>query len=201
MTRIVPAIALSFLFHPLALYASPASYSINTQKTTLSLSWHAFGNISKASMGKVTGEITLDAGNEREDRIDVTIPVATLEASNGLLTYQMKSRLFFDAERYPNIAFSSRRVVALGKGHFRLFGALTVKNVTRPVILNASLDGAKSEFSGSENIFLHASTAISRSAFNMDSFTALVDDTVTINIDIQASPHQGASRQTADSRI
>lgn len=192
MTRIAPAIALGFLLHPLSLYASPASYSINSQKTTISLSWHAFGDISKASMRKVTGEMTLDAGNDREDRIDVIIPVATLEASNGLLTYQMKSRPFFDAESYPNIAFTSSRVVALGNGHFRLFGTLKIKNVTRPVILNASLDEKKGEFSDAENILLHASTAISRSAFNMDSFAALVGDTVTINIEIQARAHQGA---------
>lgn len=190
MTRIAPVIALGFLIHPLSLYASPTSYSINTQQTTIALSWHAFGDTSKASMGKVTGEITLDAGNEREDRIDVTIPVTTLEASNSLLTFQMKSRLFFDAESYPNIAFTSSRVVALGNGHFRVFGTLAVKNVTRPVILNAILEGKNNEFSDTENIFLHASTAISRSAFKMDSFAALVDDTVTINIEIQARPHQ-----------
>lgn len=189
MTRIVPVIALGFLITPLWVYASPASYSINTQKTTIALSWHAFGDTSEASLGKVTGDITLDTGNESGDRIDVTIPVATLKASNALLTYQMKGRLFFDAEHYPNIAFTSSRVVALGKGHFRVFGTLAVKNVTRPVILNASLEGKHGELSGAENIFLHASTAISRSAFNMDSFAALVDDTVTINIEIQARPH------------
>lgn len=189
MTRIVPIIALGFLINSPSLYASPASYSINTQETTIALSWHAFGETSKASLGKVTGDITLDAGNAEKDRIDVTIPVATLEASNSLLTYQMKSSLFFDAGRYPNIAFTSSRVVALGEGHFRVFGTLAVKNVLRPVILDALLKGNHGEFFAAESISLHASTAISRSAFNMDSFAALVDDTVTINIDIQARPH------------
>lgn len=192
MTRFMHAIALGFLFHPLCLYASPVSYRIDTQKTTISLSWHAFGSVSKASMGKVTGGITLDAGDERGDRIDVTIPAATLEASNSLLTYQMKSRPFFDAERYPNIAFTSSRVVALGNGHFRLFGTLKIKNVTRPVILDASLSGKTGRLSAAGNMVMHASTAISRSAFNMDSFAALVDDTVTINIEIQARPYQSA---------
>ncbi len=192
MTRFMHAIALGFLFHPLCLYASPVSYRIDTQKTTISLSWHAFGSVSKASMGKVTGGITLDAGDERGDRIDVTIPAATLEASNSLLTYQMKSRPFFDAERYPNIAFTSSRVVALGNGHFRLFGTLKIKNVTRLVILDAALDGKTGGLSAAGNMVMHASTAISRSAFNMDSFAALVDDTVTINIEIQARPYQSA---------
>lgn len=192
MTRIVPVIALGFLINPLSLYASPASYSINTQKTTIALSWRAFGDTSEASLGKVTGDITLDAGNEAGDHIDVSIPVATLKASNSLLTYQMKGNLFFDAGHYPNITFTSSRVVALGNGHFRVFGTLAVKNVARPVLLDASLQGKNGELSGAENIILHASTAISRSAFNMNSFAALVDDTVTINIDIQARSHQVA---------
>ena len=47
MTRFMHAIALGFLFHPLCLYASPVSYRIDTQNTTISLSWHAFGSVSK----------------------------------------------------------------------------------------------------------------------------------------------------------
>lgn len=189
MKRIVPIIALGFLINSPSLYASSASYSINTPKTTIALSWRAFGEVSEASLGKVTGDITLNPEHAEKDHINVTIPVATLEASNNLLTYQMKSSLFFDAGRYPNIAFTSSRVIELGEGHFRVFGTLAVKNVLRPVILDALLKGKNGGFFATEGISLHASTAISRSAFNMGSFAALVDDTVTINIDIQASPH------------
>ncbi|QJT81034.1 YceI family protein [Kosakonia sp. MUSA4] len=190
MTRIVPAITLGFLITSFSLYASPANYSINTQKTTITLSWHAFGDTSEARLGDVTGDIALNAGNDEGDTITVSIPVATLKASNQLLTWQMKSTLFFDAGRYPNITFISSRVVVLGQGHFRIFGTLAVKNVSRPVILDALLMGKNAGLTGAENIYLHASTAISRSAFNMDSFAALVDDKVIINIDIQARLHQ-----------
>lgn len=191
MTRIVPFFALGFLISAFSLCASPATYSINTQKTMITLSWHAFGGISEASLGNVTGDIALNGGNAKGDNINVSIPVATLEASNRLLTYQMKGSLFFDAGRYPNITFVSSRVVALGQGHFRIFGTLAVKNVSRPVILDALLMGKNSALTGADNIFLHASTTISRSAYNMDSFAVLVDDNVTINIDIQARLHEG----------
>lgn len=190
MTRIVPVIALGFLINPFSLYASPANYSINTQKTTITLSWHAFGDTSEARLGDVTGDIALNAGNDEYDTINVSIPVATLKASNRLLTWQMKGTLFFDAGRYPNITFISSRVVALGQGHFRIFGTLAVKNVSRPVILDALLMGKNTGLTSAESIYLHASTTISRSAFNMDSFAALVDDNVTINIEIQARLHQ-----------
>ncbi len=187
MTRIVPAIALGFLFSSFSLYASPVGYRINPQETAITLSWQAFGDMSQARLGNVTGDITLNAGNDSDDTVHVSIPVAGLNASNPLLTWQMKSSLFFDAERYPNITFTSSRVVALGQGHYRILGTLAVKNIARPVILDALLND---KTTGPENISLHASTTISRSAFNMASFAAVVDDHVTINIAIQARLHR-----------
>lgn len=167
-----------------AVYAQPVSYTINTDKTPITLSWHAFGGIlSWANLNGVTGNVTLDPANEFADRIEVTIPVATLVASNRLLTWQLKSDMFFDAARYPTIRFSSTRVVALGDGHFRVFGALTVKDIQRPVILEATLE----EHKAAESISLHATTAISRSAYQMDKFAMVVDDRIAIKIEIEAN--------------
>ncbi|KFX01260.1 YceI family protein [Pectobacterium carotovorum] len=185
MTRIVPVLAAGLLISPL-LHAMPLNYTIATDKTAIALSWQAFGHLSQASLDGVTGNITLDAEKEMDDRIDVKIPISTLQASNGLLTYQLKSSLFFDAEHYPDIRFTSSRVVALGHGHFRVFGSLSVKNIQRPVILDATLEEHGGNVSGEEALSLHATTAISRSAFNMDRFTGVVDDRVAISIDIQA---------------
>ncbi|KHT22723.1 YceI family protein [Pectobacterium carotovorum] len=185
MTRIVPVLAAGLLISPL-LHAMPLNYTIATDKTAIALSWQAFGHLSQASLDGVTGNITLDAEKEMDDRIDVRIPISTLQASNGLLTYQLKSSLFFDAEHYPDIRFTSSRVVALGHGHFRVFGSLSVKNIQRPVILDATLEEHGGNVSGEEALSLHATTAISRSAFNMDRFTGVVDDRVAISIDIQA---------------
>ncbi|GKW28858.1 YceI family protein [Pectobacterium brasiliense] len=191
MTRIVPVLAAGLLISPL-LHAMPLNYTIATDKTAIALSWQAFGHLSQASLDGVTGNITLDAEKEINDRIDVKIPITTLQASNRLLTYQLKSSLFFDAEHYPDITFTSSRVVALGHGHFRVFGSLSVKNVQRPVILDATLEEHGGNVSDEEALFLHATTAISRSAFNMDRFTGVVDDRVAISIDIQAKARHTA---------
>ncbi|ULS51450.1 YceI family protein [Pectobacterium carotovorum] len=191
MTRIVPVLAAGLLISPL-LHAMPLNYTIATDKTAIALSWQAFGHLSQASLDGVTGNITLDAEKEMDDRIDVKIPISTLQASNGLLTYQLKSSLFFDAEHHPDIRFTSSRVVALGHGHFRVFGSLSVKNIQRPVILDATLEEHGGNVSGEEALSLHATTAISRSAFNMDRFTGVVDDRVAISIDIQAKARHTA---------
>ena len=164
----------------------PVSYGISTPNTAIGLSWQAFCGTSQARLAGVTGEFTLDMANDMDDRLSVNIPVATLTASNSLLTCQMRGRLIFLADRFPAIRFTSSRVVALGGGRFRVFGYLCVKNILRPVILEAILEAPTRSSVGREVLSLHATTAISRSAFNMDSLAALVGDTVTIDIAIEA---------------
>ena len=173
------------------LYAAPVTYAITPDKTSIGLSWRAFGHqFSQARLQGVTGTVTLNPDEDRDDRIEVIIPVGTLVASNSLLTWQLKSNLFFDAERYPNIHFVSSRVASLGGGNYRIFGVLTVKNVSRPVVMLASLDSGKTIDPASGSLALHAATAISRSAFGMDRLVGVVDDRVNIALAIAAQGRQ-----------
>lgn len=187
MTRFA-TLLIGILLSPMLL-AAPVHYDIDQQKTGIVLSWRAFGGIlSQAWLKDVTGKVTLDPDNEFNDQIQVAIPVATLVASNSLLTWQLKSNMFFDAARYPTIAFISDRVVTLQKGHFRVFGVLDVREIRRPVILDVTL-----EEQSPSSLTLHATTAISRSAFGLDRFALVVDDRIAIDINIGAHPQPGSA--------
>ena len=164
-----------------SLHAAPKSYIIDTDNTAIRLSWHAFGGIlSWATFRGVTGAVTLNPENDVDDHIHVTIPVATLVASNKLLTWQLKSDMFFESERYPTIEFISSRVVAQGDGRFRVFGTLTVRNIARPMILEAVVRDPQA-------LTLDATTAISRAAYGMDKFALVVDDRIAIAIAIKTN--------------
>ena len=166
-----------------SLHAAPKSYLIDTENTAIRLSWHAFGGIlSWATFSGVTGAVTLNPDNDVDDHIHVTIPVATLVASNTLLTWQLKSNMFFDAEHYPTIEFISSRVVDQGAGRFRVFGTLTVRNIARPVILEAGVQDPHAQA-----LTLDATTAISRASYGMDKFALVVDDRIAIAIAIQTN--------------
>ncbi|THB82095.1 YceI family protein [Pantoea allii] len=168
-------------------YAAPVMYAITPDKTSIGLSWRAFGHdFSQARLQGVTGTVTLNPDEDRDDRIEVNIPVGTLVASNSLLTWQLKSDMFFDAERYPQIHFVSTRIASLGDDNYRIFGVLTVKNVSRPVVMLASLDSGNTVEPASRSLALHASTAISRSTFGMDRLVGVVDDRVNIALAIAA---------------
>ena len=163
--------------------AVPQSYIIDTNNTAIRLSWHAFGGIlSWATFSGVTGAVTLNPKNDVDDHIHVTVPVATLVASNKLLTWQLKSDMFFESERYPTIEFISSRVVAQGDGRFRVFGTLTVRNIARPVILEAVVKDPHAQA-----LTLDATTAISRASYGMDKFALVVDDRIAIAIAIKTN--------------
>lgn len=186
MIRIACLLSLS-CFLSASLHAAPVTYLIATDKTAIGLSWRAFGHrFSQAHLEGVTGTVTLNAGQDRDDRVEVYIPVDTLVASNALLTWQLKSDMFFDAQHYPRIRFVSSRVAALGAGEYRIFGILTVKDVSRPVVMLATLEGGQPLTSGSQSLTLHATTAISRTAFRVDRLVGIVDDHVAIALTITA---------------
>ncbi|ALB57042.1 putative exported protein [Cronobacter universalis NCTC 9529] len=184
----LPACAVILLaaFFSAFISAAPVSYVILPSHTVVALSWRAFGGLSQAQIRGATGDVTLDNDNQHNSRVNVVIPLASLNASNDLLTYQMKSPLFFDAARYRVISFVSDRVTAAGNGRLQVSGTLVVKGIRRPVVL---------EVTGGQNRFLHpaasplslrATTAISRSAFGMGGFSSFVDDRVQIDILIAA---------------
>lgn len=186
MMRSCCFLSVLLLFSPV-LFAAPETYVISTDKTAIGLSWRAFGHaFSQAHLEGVTGTVTLDPMADWDDHIEVKIPVATLVASNILLTSQMKSALFFDAVDYPWIRFTSSRVVALGQGQFKIFGLLSVKDVRRPIVMEATLDNHGVLSPEAQTLALHASTAISRSAFRVDRLVGIVDDRVAIDLTIAA---------------
>ena len=166
-----------------SLQAASIAHTIDTERTTIKLSWRAFGGIpSWAHLKGVTGKVILNPENEFDDHINVTVPVATLQASNNLLTWQLKSDMFFESERYPTIEFISSRVVAQGNGRFRVFGTLTVRNIARPVILEAVVKDPHAQA-----LTLDATTAISRASYGMDKFALVVDDRIAIAIAIKTN--------------
>jgi polyisoprenoid-binding protein YceI len=92
----------------------------------------------QAWLKDVTGEVTLDPDNEFNDQIHVTIPVATLVASNSLLTWQLKSNMFFDAALPDNPLSATGSLPA--EGAFSGIWRADVREIRRPVILDVTLE-------------------------------------------------------------
>ena len=73
------------------------------------------------------GTIQFDEKNLATSRFDVTIDVASINTGNGMKNTHAKSANWFDAEKYPTIAFVSTSISKTSSG-FEARGTLEMLN-------------------------------------------------------------------------
>ena len=81
------------------------------------------------------------AERPEDSRADVEIVARSIETRTPMRDQHLRSADFLDAETYPTLAFRSSGVRPTGGSTFQLLGDLTIKDVTRPVVLDAELLG------------------------------------------------------------
>ena len=96
----------------------------------------------------VTGHFRqFDGGMESNDgklehaKAWFTADLASISTNNTDRDNHLKSADFFDAENHPQITFESTGFKHLDDDHYRMYGHLTIRGVTREVILNVGYGG------------------------------------------------------------
>ncbi|MER3443949.1 MAG: polyisoprenoid-binding protein [Meiothermus sp.] len=87
---------------------------------------------------KISGLVEADEQG-RPVKIDVTIEAASIETGEPQRDAHLRSPDFLDAEQYPHLRFASTQIEALGGNRYRVHGDLSIRDVTKPVTLEAEL--------------------------------------------------------------
>jgi len=112
-----------------------------------------------------TGTLTLDTANPANDKVEVVFPIAKVSTTVPALDAHLKSADFFDAAKYPEGKFVSTKVTVNGT-NATIDGNLTLKDVTKPVVLQAKFTGS-GEMMKKFNVGFSATTTIKRSDFGI----------------------------------
>lgn len=174
-------------------FAAPLTYRIDPNHTDVIASWSHFGFSNPvAHFGQVDGSITYDPDNVGLSSVDVTIPLAGLNSHVAKFDEHLRGADFFDAEKFPDIRFKSTKVQAAGDRKLRVFGDLTVKGVTKPTVLDVTLNKVGPHpMTKRPTIGFDATTTLKRSDFGLDKYAPNVSDTVQIRITTEASVAKG----------
>jgi polyisoprenoid-binding protein YceI len=142
---------------------------------------------------KVEGTIEYDAANVAATKIDAVIDATSIDTRDGQRDGHLKSADFLDVEKFPTIAFTSKKVEAAGDGELKVTGDLTIHGTTKEVVL--AVDGPTGETKdpfGNVRVGAAAKTKIKRSEFGLTWNAALetggflVGDELKIELDISA---------------
>ncbi|SDY09961.1 YceI family protein [Acinetobacter kyonggiensis] len=169
--------------------AKPVAYQIDPTHTATVFSWNHFGfSTPSANFSDIQGTINVDNAKPANSSVNVTIPLSSLNTNVKALDEHLQKADFFDAAKYPNITFKSTNVQAVGKNKYKITGNLTVKDVTKPVVLDAVLNKqGVHPMTKVESIGFNATTSFDRSAFGVGAYVPNVGDKITVNITTEAS--------------
>jgi polyisoprenoid-binding protein YceI len=143
----------------------------------------------------VQGEIEIDQANPDRTRVEVVIDAGSIDTRNEQRDTHLRSADFLSVEEHGEITFRSTRVEgAYGRpgDAFRVVGDLTIRGVTREVVLEAAYEGEAKDPWGGTRAGFTATTEVDRRDFGLtwnqalETGGVLVAHKVRIRLDIQA---------------
>lgn len=90
-------------------------------------------------LSDVSGTLTVDERDPANSHMTVTIGTTSLDTKRPARDTHLRSADFFDVARYPTMTFTSQHIEALDQaaGHYRVTGALTIREISHEVSLDA----------------------------------------------------------------
>jgi polyisoprenoid-binding protein YceI len=169
--------------------AAPVDYKIDPTHTATVFNWNHFGfSTPSANFTDIQGVIKVDNAKPANSSVEVTIPLSSVNTNVPVLDKEFQEEAWFNAAKYPNITFKSTKVETKDKKHFKITGDLTVKGVTKPVVLDAVLNKqGEHPMLKVPAIGFNATTSFNRSDFGIGSYVPMVGDKITVNITTEAA--------------
>lgn len=99
---------------------------------------------------KFEAKIAWNAARPEASTADVAIDVGSIDLGDKSFDDEAKGKSFFDAARFPQARFSATGVKPVGGGRYEATGKLTIKGVTRDVVMpfTVKADGDATVFDG-----------------------------------------------------
>lgn len=173
--------------------AEPVTWVIDKTHSELTFSIrHLIGRVS-GTFSDWSGTIVADPKNLSYGSVEVTINTASINTNNERRDNDLRTNeALFSVDRFPAMTFKSTKVEQKGDA-LKVYGTLTIRDVTKPVVLEGKLLGTLPATKGRRaTIAFEASTTINRLDYGVkwnravETGGVLLGDDVTIRMTIEA---------------
>lgn len=175
------ALALCLLASPLA--ATPRAYQLDPSTSFVGFNTDFGTNHITGKMPVTRADLTLDFANVAASSFKVSLDVTKATTSLPFAAEALRGPEVLNAKTFPQIAFQSRKVRRLSENRAEVTGLVTLRGVTRPMVLQAEIflqkGSAKDDFS---RLAVHLTGTVSRSDFGAAGYSDMVGDQVRLDI-------------------
>src|SRR5665647_1494160 len=151
----------------------------------------------KGRFGDVSGMLTGDITNPESFSLDVKLAAASIDTRQEQRDAHLRSADFFDAEKYPTLDFKGKRIEVDVSSDFKLYGDLTIRDVTREIVLDVTNEGSVIDPWGNSRIGFSARGKINRGDYGLTWNQVLeaggfaVGDEIKISVDVELTAVAG----------
>ncbi|MBX3001944.1 MAG: YceI family protein [Caldilineaceae bacterium] len=138
-----------------------------------------------------SGQVHFDEQHPEKSSVSVEIKADSLYTKDENRDGHLRSPDFLNADEYPVITFNSTRVEKVNASHGRIYGDLTIRDVTREVVLDTEFVGKARSPWGATAAGFSASTSIDRKDWGLvwnvalETGGVLVGDKIKIDIELE----------------
>jgi polyisoprenoid-binding protein YceI len=147
----------------------------------------------RGRFGRFSGNLVLDDdGDLTKSAVEATIDVSSIDTGVPQRDTHLRSADFFEVERFPEMKFRSTRIEKVSGERYRVTGDLTVRDITREIVLDVEHGGRAKDPWGNERTGFIATTTFDRKDFGLrwtqllETGGVLVGDRVDIELEVQA---------------
>lgn len=145
----------------------------------------------RGSFESFSGTVNLNEETPSESTVAVSIDAGSIRTRDEQRDGHLKSPDFLDVENFPALTFASTKVERTGTKSAKLYGDLTIRDITRPVVLDVEYVGQAKSPWGTVSAGFNASTKINRKEWNLtwnqalETGGVLVGEEIAIDIELE----------------
>jgi polyisoprenoid-binding protein YceI len=138
-----------------------------------------------------SGTIEFNEEDPTQTKIDVVIDAASINTREAQRDGHLKSADFLNVEEYPSLRFVSNEVRKVDANHYRIIGDLTIRGITKEVVLEAEYAGQVKSPWGTVSAGFSAHTRINRTDWGLvynavlETGGILVGEEVKIDLELE----------------
>ena len=195
-----PTMLLSLLFAQVA--QAQDYYTIDPVHTRVAFHiMHAGFSPSIGTVSKPSGHIWFDEKNPSKSSVEIQIAVSSLDMGDPGWNKKILDNTFLAADKFPIATFKSTAVSLESENHYKVEGLLSIAGQSISVTFNTTLNALKRHpLTLKQTLGLQASTQFSRKALGIDAWQSVVDDTVYMEVAVEATRAQPDKQEDVDAQ-
>jgi polyisoprenoid-binding protein YceI len=174
-------------------HADAAEWKLDASHTNIGFTVpHLVVSSVEGRFKEASAKVSLDDADPTKSEVSVEINAASIDTGDAKRDEHLRGPDFFDSKKFPKLTFKSTKIAKAGAG-YKLTGNITIRDVTKPLTLDATLSAPVKTPWGNHARAAKLTGKLKRSDFGLKWNKALeaggvvVGEEVTLNISAEVT--------------